>query len=313
MAMETNKPARSSSRRRALAVLLGGWRLMPEALAAGDTGPPVRFAISESLVATNVNINDARVATRLWIDRVRLEVNATIDPKMFSTSQEIVDRCRRNELDMIVLNALEYRQIANLLDPSQIVTATSEDGQERYLILAKRNSPIRSLADLKGRRLIVLKNPKMCLGAAWLEGVLDEAHFGPPEQFFGSIATETKCSKVVLPVFFGQADACLTSKAGFATMCELNPQVGKELAVVATSPTVITGFYIFRKDSPDAQKQKIVRAIANLRNGPGGQELAALFQFNGLTVRGPESLATALNILDAADRARARELAGGRK
>jgi CheY-like chemotaxis protein len=47
---------------------------LPAALAAGDIGPPVRVALSENLVATDVNLNDARVATRFWIDRVRLEV-----------------------------------------------------------------------------------------------------------------------------------------------------------------------------------------------------------------------------------------------
>ena len=62
----------------------------------------------------------------------------------------------------------------------------------------------------------------------WLSTILEEGHCGSSDQFFGSVTTDTKVSRVVLPVFLGQADACLTSKAGFDTMCELNPQVAKD-------------------------------------------------------------------------------------
>ena len=299
------------SRRQALAVLLGAGPWLPRKL-AGAAGPAIRMGISESTVG-DVNLNDARMAVQVWLKRLGAEVNLVIDPKCFSTTREIVERVRNNQLDVVAVNALEYRLIANLLDSSEIVTAAGGDGVEQYLILIRRNGGVRRLGDMKGRRLVIMKAPKTCLAPAWLSTLLDDAGCGTAEQFFGSITTESKFSRVILPVFFGQADACLTSRRGFATMSELNPQVGKELQALASSAPLVPAFYVFRRNYPEAEKARLVNAIANLRNGIGGQELATLFQFDRLAVMSGDSLTSALNLLDKADRAHARQSAGGRK
>jgi phosphonate transport system substrate-binding protein len=116
-----------------------------------------------------------------------------------------------------------------------------------------------------------------------------------------------------LPVFFGQADACLTSKRGFDTMCELNPQVARELKAIAVSPPMVVSFYIFRKNCPSANREKVIKAITNLPTTAAGKQLATLFQFEDLGIRDASCLASALGVLDAADRARGRRSAGGRK
>jgi phosphonate transport system substrate-binding protein len=302
--------ALGSSRREALAVLLGAGGLLPVVF-AGETGPSIRFAVSESMLG-DVNINDARVATQFWIKRISADANIAVDPKVFSSTQEIADRIRSNELDVVALNTLEYRQLASLLDPSQIVTSTSGDGVEQYLILARKNGAAKHVGDLQGRRLALLKNNKMCLAPAWLSCLLDAGHYGAPERFFASISADAKVSRVILPVFFGQIDCCLTSKHAFSTMCEMNPQLGRELEIVAASPPVIVGFYVFRKNYPNALKEKLLNGILHLCNGAGGNELAELFQFGKLRVMDAGSLTSAMNILEQADRARARQ-GGGRR
>jgi phosphonate transport system substrate-binding protein len=216
-------------------------------------------------------------------------------------------------LDAVALNVVEYRQIAEVLDPSQIIAGAGEAGPEHYLLLAKRNSGIQQLGDLRGRRLCTLKSPKMCVADAWLTTILDEGHFGPSEQFFGSAITDTKVSRVVLPVFFGQADACLATKRGFDTMCELNPQVGKDLTVIASSPAMVVSFHAFRKNFHGASREKFSGVFFNLHSSAAGRQLATLFQFDDLTLRDGSCLASALGILDTAERARSRRGAGGRK
>ena len=184
---------------------------------------------------------------------------------------------------------------------------------EQYLLLAKGNSGIQHLGDLRGRRLRTLKNPKMCVADTWLSTILDEGHLGPSEQFFGSVITDTKVSRVVLPVFFGQADACLTSKRGFDTMCELNPQVGKDLATIASSPAMVLCFHAFRKNFRGVSREKFSGVFFNLRTSAAGRQLAMLFQFDDLTLRDGSCLASALRILDTAERVRNRQGAGSRK
>jgi ABC-type phosphate/phosphonate transport system substrate-binding protein len=302
----------TSSRRHTLALMLGAGRWLPGALAAADGSATVRLAISESVVG-DVNLNDARAAMLVWTKRLTEDLNVVIDPKLFNSTQEIVDRTRKGQLDAMAVNVIEYRQIADLLDSSQIIGAAGAAGLEQYLILVKQNSGIRQIGDLKGRRLCTLKNPKMCVAPAWLFTILEEGHHGPAEQFFGSVVTDAKFSRVVLPVFFGQADACLTSKRGFDTMCELNPQVAKDLKVFASSPLMVVSFYIFRKNYQSPNREKLIKAILNLSGTVAGRQLATLFQFEDLGIRDASCLANALGVLDAADRARGQRGAGGRK
>jgi ABC-type phosphate/phosphonate transport system substrate-binding protein len=297
------------SRRNALRLVLAGCSPMVPKLAAAD---PIRLVISESVVG-DVNLNDARAATQVWVNRLARELDVVVDTKLFDSTQELQDRTRKGQLDAVALNVLEYRPIADLLDPSLIVTSGGSAGQEQYLLLTKRNSGIRQLGDLKGRRLCMLKNPKMCVAPAWLTAILEEGHYGPVEQFFASVTTASKFPLVVLPVFFGQAEACVTSRRSFETMSELNPQVGKDLEVLASSGPLVLMFYIFRKNYEQAQKERLTAAISKLRASAGGQELATLFQFDELTLRDGACLGNALRILEAADRARNRTAASVRK
>jgi ABC-type phosphate/phosphonate transport system substrate-binding protein len=305
------RPRSTRSRRQALALMAGAGFALPQPAAAAE-GTPVRMAISESVVG-EVNLNDARVAMRIWVSRMTQDLNLLIDPKLLATTQEIVDRMRKGQLDAVALNIIEYRLIAELLDASQIVSAAGSAGLEQYVILVKQNTGIRQVADLKGRRLCTLKAPKMCVAPAWLATVLEDGHCGPAEQFFGSVTTDAKFSRVVLPVFFGQSDACLTSKRGFDTMCELNPQVSRDLKTLVSSPPMVVEFYIFRRNYQSAYREKVIRAISKLHSTASGQQLATLFQFNQLAVRDGSCLSNALSVLERADRVRGRQGAGSRK
>ena len=315
MATKNSKPmsvressVAAHSRRHALATMLGAGGLMRSSMLAVETEAPVRLAISESLMG-DVNLNDARAAMQIWVERMTRDLNLLVDSKLLFSTQEILERIRKGQADAVALNVVEYRQVADLLDSSQIVTSAGNAGLEQYVILVKQNSGIRDFGGLKGRRLRILKAPKMCVAPAWLFSTLEAGHHGPAEEFLGAIETESKFSRVILPVFFGQADACLTSKR----MCELNPQVDRDLKVLLSSPSLVVSFYIFRKNYQTVNRRKLIKAISRLRTGPAGEQLATLFQFAELAVRDASCLASALSLLDAADRARAKRGTGIRK
>jgi hypothetical protein len=96
-------------------------------------------------------------------------------------------------------------------------------------------------------------------------------------------------------------------------MCELNPQVGRDLKALASSPTIVVSFYIFRRNYQSPNREILLKALLNLRATPAGGQLATLFQFDELVVRDATCLTSVLGLLDAADRARLRRGAGGRK
>lgn len=301
------------SRRLALAAIPGASAWLRAAPNGGASGP-LRLAISESLV-TDVNPNDARAAMLIWLKRMGQELNIVVEisPKVFESGPEILRRARQGQLDAVALNIVEYRQIADVLDPSQIVATASEAAMERYVLLAKRSSGIQQLADLRGRRMCALKGARMCVADAWLATILDAGHLGPSEEWLRSVTTDTKVSRVILPVFFGQADACLTSKYGFDTMCDLNPQVGRDLATLAVSPPLVPTFYAFHKNYQGRDRDRFARVYSNMGNSAAGRQLATLFQFDTLIPRDASCLTSALRILEAAERIHSRRGAGSRQ
>jgi hypothetical protein len=96
-------------------------------------------------------------------------------------------------------------------------------------------------------------------------------------------------------------------------MCELNPQVARDLKVIAGSPLMVVNFYIFRKNYQGVNREKLIKAILNLSGTVAGRQLATLFQFEDLGIRDAGCLASVLGVLDAADRARGQRGTGGRK
>jgi len=211
------------------------------------------------------------------------------------------------------LNVIEYRPVADLFDSNDVLVGSGGSGPDEYLLLVKRDSEFKKPGNLRGRRLCLLKAPKMCIAPAWLATLLDEEQCGPAEEFFATMTWDVKVSRVVLPVFFNQAEACLTSKRGFDMMCELNPQVAQALTAIATSGLLVNCFYAFRKNYRSAGREKIITLHKTLLSSPAGRQLATLFQLDEMVVRNTGCLATSLNILDKADRIRSRATPGGRK
>jgi len=153
-----------------------------------------------------------RAAMQTWIKRLQsdLHVSIEIDAKVFSSTEEIVRLVRRGELDAAALNIVEYGRSLSFSMPTRFSWEPARPAG-RVPLLVKRDGAYKRLSDLRGRRLCISKAPKMCAAPAWLETLLDDERLGVADAFFGSITAETKISRVVLPVFFDQADACIAS------------------------------------------------------------------------------------------------------
>lgn len=299
------------SRRQAIALMIGMAGISSRLPGASTT---LRVALSETVVS-GVNINDARVAMQVWIRQMMMDLSVAVEisPRIFDTSEEIVRRARYGQFDVVALTTVEYRRIAEFLDAGLILAEAGPRATVEYLLLVKRANGATRLGDLRGRRLAILDNTRMCVAQAWLSNLLQESHLGSSDQFFASVTPEIKSSRVVLPVFFGQVDACLTSRAAFETMCELNPQVGRDLAVVANSPPVVSGLCAFHKDYHGEGREKLTRIYVSAPSTPAEQQLATLFEFRQLAPKDASYLKPTLAILDAADRVRHERPGGGRR
>jgi phosphonate transport system substrate-binding protein len=268
------------------------------------------LAISEKVVY-GVNLSDARAAMAVWATELLKNIDLKLAPEQdwVMPSDQLLAAIRGGTVDIFCLTVQEYRQVAPYIDTSRIIT--DDYGGEELLLVVREGSGIVNLAGLRGRSLILLEGPSAGLAEPWLTVSLWREGLESPQQLLGHLTRNTKLSQVVLPLFFGQADACVVTRRGLDTMIELNPQLARKLKVLLASPKMQSAFFASRKDCPARLTRPIFDRLPELRSSPTARQVLTLFQSPGFTARDADCLRPANSLLDAYERHR--EPAAGRK
>jgi phosphonate transport system substrate-binding protein len=265
-----------------------------------------RVATAADMLA-DVNENDARAALRSWADVVSGIVGMHIDyERHFASSpNQLLELMRKAAVDAVACTTLDYVPFASFVDPDILLVDPNGVGYE-YVLLVNGKTNIHNVSELRGRPLAVHRHSSTCLAMNWVETLLSAANLGPSNRFFADVTQNAKLSRTVLPVFFGQSGACLVTQSGFRTMCELNPQLGVILRPLATSPSYITALFGFHRDCQPALRMQFQSALEGLASNATGRQLLALFQTQGFCARDVSVLRSALDLVEAAERARRR-------
>jgi len=292
--------ARGWTRRACLGALAG----LP--LAGSMADGTMNLAISQNL-APDANISDARASMQIWMNWACRENNMSVRlvPGVFIQSAQLLQMIRQAQVDAFALDVMEYRQVVEFVEQKYMISADfGPAGGEEYVLLIRQDADIKSLADLRGKRMLRLQAPTTRLAEEWLLLTQSRAGLPPDLSFWGSAGFDTKISRVILPVFFRQADAAVATRAGYQTMCELNPQVGQKLRVLANSPKLLTGGYFFHKNCSPQMRDKMLAAFSSLHKVNYGQQVLTLFQSPKLGVKDISVLQPALELLREFERAR---------
>jgi len=105
-----------------------------------------------------------------------------------------------------------------------------------------------------------------------------------------------------LKVFFRQTDACVVSAALFDTACEMNPQMRKDLQVLATSPDLVPVVFFFRADYPTDSRVELETAILGLDNTTAGKQVLTVFQHEKMARATVACLEPTRQLMDAFNR-----------
>ncbi len=257
-----------------------------------------RFGFSSATFA-DVNENDARAAMKVWAQTLFKERGLPVQPEpmILRDQRAIAQALRAKQVDALVLNTDEYWNLGEDLPTGPFIGAVNNGRiTEEYVVLVHQDSPLKRLEDLRGKNLYVYQNPRTCLAAAWLDVELVRAGLKPAAEFC-RVTKIAKLSKVVLPVFFRQADACLVTRRGLTIMSDLNPQISQRLTVLARSPEFVPSGFCFRRDYDDPLKATIVNELAKIKDTPAGAQVLTLFQSGSLEAHPISCLDSAFELL----------------
>lgn len=234
-----------------------------------------------------VNEADARAAFKVFSMKVGEKRGYMITPhiRIFDDLAELMTEIDQDKQDLLILESWDYLTLSPTAKmPVEFVTVEQGVMMEEYLVLVRTDVGLSSLADLAGKHLIALDSTNANTGKHWLRTELLAIGVSDPRTFFRRFEVREKPSQVVLPVFFGNADACVVDRSGLEIMAELNPQVGKMLRVIARSEPFLDTVACVRRDGWDEPRQRVdlIAAMQELRQDPAGQQITSLFKFNDL-------------------------------
>ncbi|TVQ96015.1 MAG: hypothetical protein EA399_16645 [Desulfovibrionales bacterium] len=270
------------------------------AWATEENPPPFRIGFTSAMF-TDVNENDVRAAIRIWGEQLARARNVPVDPDplLFRNMEEMHLALAQGRVDAVGILTLEYHRLRRDYSFSPLFLTYQAGGvTEEYLVLAHRDGPVKTLADLDGRRLAVHDNPRVSLAPLWLDTLLHHQGLSPASRLAGRIETSTRLSQVLLPVFFRQMDACLVTRNGYAVMSELNPQLADQLNILAESPAVVPAFFAFRSDYQSLSKADVIAGLNELKNTSAGSQVLTLFQSEDIAEYPASILDSALELIE---------------
>lgn len=269
--------------------------------ARGETVDLFRIGFSKAAFG-EVNENDAIAAIRAWAQSLVQDRGIPTDPRprIFHGAQEMAAELSAKSIDCLNMTTPEFAEVRELIAADQVVAAVTDDSiTEEYVLVVHGAGGISDVKDLQGRTLGMLNSARTSLAQAWLDTLLAQAVGRPSARFLRQIATDNKISKVVLPVFFRQRDACVVTRRGFDTMVELNPQIGQQLKFLAVSPPVVPLIFGWRAGYDSPVRARVQMEIADWHTIPAGRQILTLFQVDSLKLIPVASLESSLELLAA--------------
>jgi ABC-type phosphate/phosphonate transport system substrate-binding protein len=243
------------------------------ALGAGVTGQTgakggsvLRYAISRHPLS-EVNPSDALAATLVWAKAIGQTVGAWSDAKaqLVEDNDAIVRLVNTDATDLIALSTVEYLAIEHQMK-AEPALAYEEGGHQvgTELVLLVRGHAIGSVADLKGKRVAFFTpSDNRDLADTWLDVLLSDAGLGEKDRSI-QLKPVRKRGQAALALYFNQVDAAIESRWAFATAAELNPQLGRDLRVLAESPRLLSAVVCLRSSINPSLRRQILECATNL-------------------------------------------------
>jgi ABC-type phosphate/phosphonate transport system substrate-binding protein len=240
----------------------------------------------------NTDKESSQAIARLWTGQVARKRGGTTDTRILSSFTEIEREVRSKRVDLLILLPSEYLELKDRtpLEPL-FVSAKKDEIFDRLVLIVRRDSGIRTMAHIKGKILLEQKGLASEGRNLWLDTLLMRDGVRDPERFFAPGSRQVlKPSMAVMPVFFRKADVCLVTRSSLKLMAELNPQLNRDLMVLAESPRAPGSVIAVRRGLPPLHREALREILGALDHDLQGQQLLTLFRMSRLVPFNPDYL-----------------------
>jgi phosphonate transport system substrate-binding protein len=228
----------------------------------------------------NSDYNDAKAAIIVYVQKLQDQLlkGFSMKPVYFEDTEDLLNNYSKENLGVITLSSVDFLTYKTRLSLYPILVNSGKiDPLETYLILTRNNENINGIEALADKKIGMQPKGNDPIPVMWLDVLLESVKRVKTNKLFTKIVTDKTESQLILSLFFGQLDACLVTKTAFETMVEINPQIGRQLKILNSSPGYIRAVSSFTikfknsKYSPD-----LLTHLTRLDNYASGRQLFAL-------------------------------------
>lgn len=241
-----------------------------------------RFIYSKELFF-NTKTEDAIALTKIFTEKVKKQngIEDEAEIVICKNDEELIDATKTN-FDFVLSTTVALVRLLKIGNVKPVlVNQTQGSYGFVYYLVTRKDKNINHLSDLKNRKLNILARSDGQTPSLWLEKILRDNKLPVKNKFFEEITFDYKPINILLPVFFNKLDAAVITKESFDVMCELNPNIKKDLNILATSKTLLFGVLSFDTKSKNKEREKFIYDIlTTMENDADGRQFLSLFSLD---------------------------------
>jgi phosphonate transport system substrate-binding protein len=207
------------------------------------------------------------------LDDLQAKIGMPVVPFVATDYNGIIEALRSGKLDVAYLGPFSYVLATSVADVEAFsVAVTKKTGQSAYksVILARKDSGIHSLADLKGHTFAFV-DPSSASGHLFPKAGLEQAGFAP-DSLFKRVIFSGSHDASILAVENKKVDAAAVADRIFASAVAKGVVKQDDFEIVWSSKPIPESPMVWRKALDPALKKKVADALASIKDVPWGDQ-----------------------------------------
>lgn len=212
-------------------------------------------------------------SSRQVLDALQQQLGMPVKPFVATDYNGVIEALRAKKLDVAYLGPFSYVLASSVAEVEAFsVAVTKETGQSAYrsVILARKDSGLRSVAELKGRNFAFV-DPSSASGHLFPKAGLQQTGLDP-DAYFGRVVFSGSHDASILAVANKKVDAAAVADRIFNSAVAKGTVKQDDFVVLWSSRPIPESPMVWRKDLDPALKEKLAKALANLKDVKWGDQ-----------------------------------------
>ena len=212
-------------------------------------------------------------SSRQVLDALQQQLGMPVKPFVATDYNGVIEALRAKKLDVAYLGPFSYVLASSVAEVEAFsVAVTKKTGQSAYrsVILARKDSGLRSVAELKGRNFAFV-DPSSASGHLFPKAGLQQTGLDP-ETYFGRVVFSGSHDASILAVANKKVDAAAVADRIFNSAVAKGTVKQDDFVVLWSSRPIPESPMVWRKDLDPALKEKLAKALANLKDVKWGDQ-----------------------------------------